>query len=168
MSDETLIPAGPAWCEKFPTSVSLEDLTSPFRENCKAFIAALEADGAKVAISATYRPAERAALMHWCCMIAPANGEAGMDPDAVPTIPGVNIQWNLGTPEATVAASRAMRLRYGIVYPAALVSRHTQRRAIDMAITGAPVSGADLYAKGVNFGVIKLLSDPPHWSDDGH
>ena len=26
----------------------------------------------------------------------------------------------------------------------------------------------DLAAVGKTFGVIKLVSDPPHWSDDGH
>lgn len=26
----------------------------------------------------------------------------------------------------------------------------------------------DLYAVGATYGVQKLVSDPPHWSDDGH
>jgi hypothetical protein len=26
----------------------------------------------------------------------------------------------------------------------------------------------DLHALGATYGVIKLVSDPPHWSDDGH
>jgi hypothetical protein len=161
--------AGPEWVSMFPTSKSLDDLVEPFQSNCRAFIAALEEKGATVTISATYRPVERAAMMHWCCMIAPANGEAGMDPDAVPLIPGVDIQWNLGTPEETIAASKAMREGYGIVYPAALISRHTQHLAIDMTITGQyGMSPSALWAYGATFGVIKLISDLPHWSSDGH
>lgn len=78
-----------------------------------------------------------------------------------------------------------MIAKYGIAFPAALVSRHTQRRAIDMTIhfQGAvrvidkaakecPVAAqADLVPIGRSFGVIKyayLPPDPPHWSDDGH
>jgi len=76
---------------------------------------------------------------------------------------------------------------YGISYPAALVSRHTQRRAIDMTIwipPGAHIKARDgsvvifqqactgtdprVAAIGKTYGVIKLASDPPHWSDDGH
>ena len=71
---------------------------------------------------------------------------------------------------------------YGIVFPPALVSNHTRRTAIDMTIrnmigktiadaAGAAVSIArlaDLNAVRASCGVIKLVSDPPHWSDDGH
>jgi len=153
--------AGTEWCALYPTSTSLDDLVSPFRENCKIFIAKLETQGCKVTISATWRPAERAYLMHWCCMIA----QAKQDPATVPSMDGVEIEWDLGNPEATIAASAAMMKGYGIVYPAALVSRHTQRRAIDMTITPMP---ADAVAQGASFGVVKLASDPPHWSDDGH
>jgi hypothetical protein len=164
-----MISAGPAWVAQFPTSRSLDDLVSPFKENCQAFIAAIQAQGGEVEISATYRPPERAYLMHYCCCIAPENGEAGMDPDAVPPMAGVDIQWNLGNPTATIAASAAMRRGYGIVYPAALVSRHTQRLAIDMTITGEGIpQGQALYDWGASFGVIKLISDTPHWSSDGH
>jgi hypothetical protein len=111
--------------------------------------------------------------MHNCCMIAPMNGEAGMDPNEVPPMAGVDIIWNLGDPAETVAACKAMRERYGIAYPAALVSRHTQRLAIDMTISGDNIpEGQDLYNWGAKFGVIKLplsvLNDPPHWSTDGH
>jgi hypothetical protein len=78
--------------------------------------------------------------------------------------------------------------KYEIQFPAALVSRHTQRRAIDMtigwqgtlkitdfdgvahSIASSPRDGSnpELIAVGKTFGVIKLPSDPPHWSDDGH
>ena len=81
-----------------------------------------------------------------------------------------------------------MMAGYQIQFPAALESRHTQRRAVDMtigwngtltitdfngashAIASGPCSGSntELIAVGATFGVIKLVSDPPHWSDDGH
>jgi hypothetical protein len=81
-----------------------------------------------------------------------------------------------------------MMVGYQIQFLAALVSRHTQRRAIDMtigwqgtlnirdfngnahAIASSPRDGSnpELIAASATFGVIKLASDPPHWSDDGH
>jgi hypothetical protein len=84
-------------------------------------------------------------------------------------------------------AARKMMAKYQIAFPAALTSRHTQRRAIDMTIawkgnlkitdfkgqthviSAGPRNGSNpqLVAVGKTFGVIKLLSDPPHWSDDG-
>ena len=106
---------------------------------------------------------------------------------------GVDIAWlhkTNGKPDvpASRAAAAAMQRKYAIKYPAALVSRHTQRRAIDMTISwtgtlsvrdfngklhriaSAPRNGsnAELIAVGKTFGVIKLVTDPPHWSDDGH
>jgi D-alanyl-D-alanine dipeptidase len=68
------------------------------------------------------------------------------------------------------------------VFRPALSSNHTQGRAIDMTITnyvGRTVSDAtgqrivlrsaqDLHGVGASYGVRKLASDPPHWSDDGH
>jgi hypothetical protein len=69
-----------------------------------------------------------------------------------------------------------------MAHSAVLVSRHTQKRAIDMTISGvvgksindasgkatAIKSLKDLNAVGKSYGVVKLVSDPPHWSDDGH
>ena len=70
---------------------------------------------------------------------------------------------------------------YGIVFPPALESRHSTRNAIDMTISGMPnktikdASGkvvlikkdSDLVAVGQSYSVVTLLSDPPHWSDNG-
>ena len=70
---------------------------------------------------------------------------------------------------------------------AALNSKHTEALAIDMTIgweqslsinrkngskttiTSQPRNGgnAELIAVGAEYGVIKLPTDPPHWSDDG-
>ncbi len=170
--------AGAQWCARFPTSRDLNDLVQPFRANVTRFIAALRDGRAGVHISATYRPRERAYLMHWCCKIA-----GGQDPAAVPAMPGVAIDWTCGGNRvAAKTAARAMMQGYAIAFPAALASRHTQKRAIDMtvsfqgAITVRDANGAakrvaaqtDLYPIGASYGVHKLVSDRPHWSDDGH
>lgn len=187
-------PSGPAWCAQFPTSASLDDLVPTFRAGVANFIGALHTAGAHVAIAATYRPPERAYLMHWSCMIAgykdKNTGHTVVVPAAQATpMAGIDIDWTHGgDAQAAKAAAAAMVAGYGIVYPAVLVSRHTERRAIDMTITwtgilqakdahgqihGIPVthtnsSNPGLIALGATYGVIKLVSDAPHWSDDGH
>jgi hypothetical protein len=75
-----------------------------------------------------------------------------------------------------------------MAHQAALRSRHTEGRAIDMSVSWSnnleivdargrrvvintePRNGNNpqLREIGRTFGVIKLISDPPHWSDDGH
>lgn len=177
--------SGAQWCARFPTSVTPDDLLPDFRDRALAFISAIKHGGATVYIAATWRPPERAYLMHWCCMVA----DSGQDPAAVPPMGGVDIDWSHGGDihEARAGAA-AMKRGYDIKFPAALVSRHTQRRAIDMtiawqgtltvrdfngqerAISMPPRSGSNqiLVDVGRSFGVIKLLTDPPHWSDDGH
>ena len=92
-----------------------------------------------------------------------------------------------------LAASRQVAAQmvtaYGIVFGPAFPTRHSARRAIDMTITwtGAlkiadaaghvvtiattPRTGADnaqLHKVGATYGVIKLVVDHPHWSDNGH
>ena len=177
--------AGAQWCARFPSSTSLDDLTPEFGDKVRAFLSALSRAGARVSIADTWRPPQRAYLMHWCCMV----GGSGQDPHAVPPMPGVTIDWSCGGSIAGARdAARAMMADYAIQFPAALESRHTQRRAIDMTIgwTGTlairdfngnmhtiasgPRDGSnpDLIRVGASFGVIKLASDPPHWSDDGH
>ena len=107
---------------------------------------------------------------------------------------GVDIQWvhidSDGNPDPTtsVLAAAQMVAGYGIVFKPALTSRHTQGLAIDMSITwqgnlsirnaagdlvvitSSPRNGnnSDLWSAGVTYGVIKLATDPPHWSSDGH
>ncbi len=183
--------SGAAWVARFPTSTSTSDLESTFQGNVESFIAPLQEAGASVSIAATYRPAERAYLMHYSYRIAKKN----LDPATVPAMPGVDICWvhRDTAGNLDIAAARAAALQmvngYGIAYAPALQSRHTQRRAIDMniswtgdlAIAGAsgndvtitttPRTGAGntaLHGVGAGYGVHKLVSDPPHWSDDGH
>lgn len=170
--------SGPAWVNQFPTSSSTADLTASFRTAVDNFIAALQAGGASVSISATLRPPERAYLMHYAWKVAQQNMSAAN----VPAMAGVDIQWNHGTAAASKLAAQQMVNGYGIVYAPALTSRHSEGRAIDMTITDyvgktfnnaagqATVvnSAAQLHALGLGYGVHKLASDPPHWSDDGH
>ena len=178
-------PSGPQWCARFPPGKSLDDLLPDFADKVRAFLSQLSRSGASVSIADTYRPPQRAYLMHWCCMV----GGSGQDPHAVPPIAGVAIDWTCGGSIVQArAAARQMMDDYQIKFPAALESRHTQRRAIDMtigwsgtlnirdfnggahAITSGPRDGSnpDLIRVGASYGVIKLVTDPPHWSDDGH
>jgi hypothetical protein len=76
---------------------------------------------------------------------------------------------------------------FAIVFKPSLTSRHIAGLAVDMSIqwTGklalkdaqgksvsleSPRDGSNtaLHAVGASYGVHKLLSDPPHWSDNGH
>lgn len=163
---------------KFPGSKLTKDLTPTFQASVEKFIDAITAAGGSVRVNATYRPRERAYLMHYATKIAKGKIKA----EKVPPMTGVNIDWVHETDEASVAAAEKMRSEYDIVYPPELVSRHTERGAIDMTISniiGKKMTDAegkevkiekesDLHAVGKSYGVIKLLGDKPHWSDDGH
>jgi D-alanyl-D-alanine dipeptidase len=182
--------SGPTWVSQFPNSKSPDSLVEPFRTDVKGFLTALKNAGATVSIADTLRPPERAYLMHFAFSIAREN----LDPAAVPAKAGVDIQWvHPATPSVTSAkasqdAAEKMVQAYGIAFKPALGSRHTEGRAIDMSIawigdlviakadgtsitvTSAPRSGdnSSLQHVGASYGVIKLVSDPPHWSNDGH
>lgn len=176
-------PSGPQWCARFPASNSPDDLLADFRDRVLAFLSVLKHANARVAIADTYRPPERAYLMHWCWMVA-----QGADPAKVPPMHGVDIEWRHADGNASRAAAQQMVAGYRIVHEPSLTSRHIEHRAIDMtiawdgvlsirdfdgqmhSITSLPRSGSNaaLVAVGRSFGVIKLLTDPPHWSDDGH
>lgn len=177
-------PSGPSWVRRFPTGTTTASLTPSFATAVNQFVAALRQGGATVSITATLRPPERAYLMHYSYKIA----RSGLGPATVPAMAGVDIDWvhrdargNVNLPASRAAAAQ-MVSGYGIVYAPALVSRHSQGRALDMNIsnylkrqfvdanrvTTTVNSAAGLHALGATFGVIKLVSDPPHWSDDGH
>lgn len=170
--------SGAQWVARFPTSTSVEDLIEPFRSNLKKFIEAIKNAGANVVVSATYRPTERAYLMHYCSKIS----KGAIQPQNVPPMAGVNIKWAHSTLQQSISAATAMANGYGIVYPPALASRHTQRRAVDMTVSGIVGKSiknaanalvlvqnmATLHQVGASYAVIKLVSDPPHWFDDGH
>jgi len=183
--------SGLAWVSKFPTSSSTDDLVDPFRSNVKKFVAALQTAGATVSINATKRPKERAFLMHWCYRVA----KEGYDPEKVPEMAGVDIDWvhrdDKGNKNVSVSKANAEQMvtGYDIAYRPVIDSRHTEGKAIDMDVSwitpelkikdgaGKDVtiktgmkdgSNTELHKVGKSYDVIKLASDPPHWSSDGH
>jgi hypothetical protein len=173
--------SGPQWVARFPSDNSLNALAEPFRDKAVRFINAMRAAGMTVSITAVFRPPERAYLMHWAWAIA----REGHALTGIPPQPGVDITWNWSGGKN---AAEQMVEAYGIVFGPVLASRHTQRTAIDMDISwnGQPtIVKADgsrgtimtqpqngqnqaLQQIGAAYGVIKLASDPPHWSADGH
>jgi len=176
--------SGPHWYTYFPTSRAISDLTSPFRERVQAFQKALIDAGAQTVVSATYRPPQRAYLMHYSAKV----DRGQIDPDDVPGMAGVEIDWVHYTRAGSLQAASQMVDAYGIGgNPVALRSLHTERLAIDWNITwdatlkikngngrvvsiGTPRNGASndaLFDVGATYGVYKLASDPPHWSYNG-
>jgi hypothetical protein len=116
-------------------------------------------------------------------------------PDDDPNKGPLDIAWvhldQNGKPDldASRHAAEQMVLAYGIAFGPAFPTRHSARRAIDMTITwtgplkikdgnghvvtitSLPRTGAGnaaLHAVGATYGVIKLVVDQPHWSDNGH
>lgn len=184
--------SGAQWVQAFLGSNEIAACQPRFARALEGFVGALRNAGANIRISATFRPPERAYLMHWCWRIA----HEQFDPQDVPPRPGVNIDWvhtdPTGAPDLARARSgaREMVIGYKLVTKPALASRHTDGRAVDMTISwigelqildadGAvrtildgPRNGThpQLRACGATYGVIKDVfgNDPPHWSDDGH
>ncbi|MDV3455435.1 hypothetical protein RZN05_00450 [Sphingomonas sp. HF-S4] len=179
--------SGAAWWHanqaRFPNSSAIDDLIEPFRANVAAFVDVLKDAGATVKVSATLRNPTRAKLMHYSWRVA--NGSVA--PGDVPAFPGCAITWDHGDLARSRKGAQEMVDLFGIAFQPSLTSRHIEGRAIDMTIgwagtiqvkdkagrpraVGAPRSGdtnTDLHAIGATYGVRKLASDPPHWSDDG-
>jgi hypothetical protein len=187
--------SGIQWVDRYRGSSSLKDLRGSFRDRTEAFVDALQAAGATVTISATYRPPQRAYLMHWAWLIV----KRDLDPATVPAMDGVDINWMHEDADGTysrqlsVAAARTMVFGFDIqrlgIAPS-LQSRHTLGYGIDMNISWngvltlpdadgniiqiktSPRSGLNLQLRrvGESYGVIKYNRagrDDPHWSDNG-
>jgi hypothetical protein len=183
------IAVGLSWVDRFPTRKDTAACRSPFRENLEAFLAALRAAHATVEISATLRPPERAYLMQGAWDIA-----HGKDPRTVPPMAGVDIDWVVrdadGNPDldATREIAEQMVKAYAIKTRPVLNGLHITGQAVDMdigwhdfleiadkdgtshRIASLPRDGTnpDLARVGASYGVIKLVTDPPHWSINGH
>jgi hypothetical protein len=138
----------------------------------------------------TKRSDKRAYLFHWCWMIGLAKAKPS-DPKAMP---GVDIEWDHGDPGQSQTGAKEMIDGFGLAVPPisinapALDSNHIAGKAIDMTIswTGAinvkkkdgtvvsilfmsnVNSNIQLQAVGASYGVIKLATDAPHWSFNGH
>jgi Putative peptidoglycan binding domain len=179
--------SGAAWWRanegRYPNSDKVSDLASSFQSNVKTFIAALKAAGASVDVSSTLRNPDRAWLMHYTWQVSRGN----VKPDRVPANDKVEIIWDHGDDKTSQAAAKAMADLFKLRFKPSLTSRHIEGKAIDMDISwkgtleiagkdgkkvsiGSPNNGADnddLHKLGADYGVIKLASDPPHWSTDG-
>lgn len=147
--------ASAAACDLFPGSRAIADLVDPFGSDVAAFVAELERLGCTVHVSATWRPEQRAWLMRGAWDVAHFGLAARPAPRA-----DIPITW-------TVAGAQAMVARYQLAARPSLTSRHIQRKAIDMTITGWTGTAEALYALGATYRVIKRIKDPPHWSTDG-
>ncbi|QOY94364.1 peptidoglycan-binding domain-containing protein [Massilia sp. UMI-21] len=194
-TEVTLEPSGRHWVSRYGGSENLRDLRPPFRDRVEAFVEALRAAGARVAINATYRPGKRAYLMHWSWKIA----NRVVSAENVPAMDGVPISWKhydrdekyADAPSIAAAREmvRAFRMERLGVAPS-LNSRHVHASGIDMTISWAraltlpdaygnvveistfPRTGMNpqLHVVGASYGVIKYNRrgrDDPHWSDTG-
>ena len=177
--------SGVQWVSRYMGSTSLDSCASGFKEDAKAFVGALRAAGINVSIEATYRPANRAYLMHYAAAIC--RGEANSN--NIPKKEGVLIDWahldKNGKPNPTAAknAANAMRNAYGIGdNPVALNSNHTNGTAMDISISnysGKSMAHADgtihkissfndIVRAGASWGIRWFGSgDKVHWSRTG-
>jgi hypothetical protein len=190
-SADTRVLSGSAWVAEYPTGTTIAELTdATFKANVQAFhdamvVAATPENALNISISASFRPVERAHLMHYAFRVH--NGTT--TPAAANTASaaaGININWDHGNLATSKAKAGEMVTAYDIAYAPALNSRHTEGKAIDWTITwtgslmiakkdettkldctGSGSSSGFLHKVGASYGVHKLVSDPPHWSTDG-
>lgn len=180
--------SGAAWFQanqaNYPNSARLSDLAPAFSTQATDFIAALRRAQATVTVSATLRNRTRAWLMHYSWRLARGEIEAG----DVPPDSDCDIIWDHGASEDSRRAAAQMVELFQIAFRPSLTSNHIRGTAIDMTISwsgpidvvdaagkthriDAPRSGATnttLHGIGASYGVRKLLTDPPHWSSNGH
>ncbi|MEP7222361.1 MAG: hypothetical protein ABI673_06795 [Novosphingobium sp.] len=180
--------SGEAWWHaneaKYPNSREINALRPAFAQKVYDFVAALRRAGAIVSIGSTLRNRVRAHLMLYSFQLA----RGDLNPRHVPPIDGCDIIWDHGDELASRSSAAQMRDLFGVVYQPSLRSLHITGEAVDMTISwqnnitvedafrrqhviGGPGSGASsaaLHAIGKSYGVIKLLSDAPHWSVNGH
>src|SRR5205085_2069833 len=90
-------PSGAIWVQRFPGSTSVGDLEPAFQSNVNRFLAALRAAGASLRINSTFRPPERAYMMHFAWSIV----RGLVASNQVPAMPGVSIIWDHGDAAAS-------------------------------------------------------------------
>jgi hypothetical protein len=188
---DTRVLSGSSWCAQYPTGTTIAEITDDtFRANVQAFhdamvAAATAANSLSISISASYRPAERAHLMHYAYKVYKGTATPAAA-NTASAAAGININWDHGNLATSKAKAGEMVTTYDIAYAPALHSRHTEGKAIDWTITwsgslmiakkdettkldctGSGSSSANLHKVGASYGVHKLASDPPHWSTDG-
>lgn len=170
-------------------------LNSDFKKKYDAFSKALTDAGATIKIKSTKRHKNRAYLFHWCWKISLGKLSTTKISN-IPKQTGVNIEWDHGDDKKSKAAAKEMRVKFGLATPTSpkpskvapsLSSNHIAGKAIDIEITwtgkikvqnksGKKVEitymtnvkkNKKLHAIGKSYGVIKHLTDTPHWSHTG-
>jgi hypothetical protein len=179
--------SGAAWWhanqKRYPNSASIADLAPAFAAKVRLFLAALHKGGVEYEVHATRRNKTRVYLMHYSWVIA--NGKLAAD--EVPSEHGCPIVWDHGDDARSRHAAHEMVNLFRTVFMPSLTSRHILGLAVDMTIhwkgsvtvrdalgkevrLATPSDGSNtiLHAVGASYGVKKLVSDAPHWSDNGH
>lgn len=188
-TSETVDLSGKKWINRFKGSTSVLDLAVDFRKKVQNFIEALMNANAKIVINATFRPPERAYLMHWSWKIV----KKDFDPQKIPLNDKVNIEWWHGNLNNSIKGAQEMVTGFQIGHlktAPALNSRHTEGNAIDMEITWQKTlkildvnnkenliettpqnhTNKQLIDVAKTFGVyhfIPIANDKVHWSTDG-
>lgn len=187
-------PSGKEWVawanEHAQNSSNLDDLESTFKQKAKAFIQALENAGAQVNVLVTRRSDKRAYLFHWSWLIALGKAQ----PNEPAKRNDVPIIWDHGNTANSKNGAQEMVDGFELAVPPkstnapALNSKHISGKAIDLKITwkgkitvkkkdGTQMDigmqttangNVKLQEVGASYGVIKLKTDEPHWSDNGH
>ena len=170
---------------RYPNSRNIDDLEADFRKKVKTFVDALKEGGATVNISSTKRNRIRAHLMHYSWKVS----RNMIAPDKVPKMEGLDIEWDHGDLKKSRKGASEMVNLFNMAHIASLKSNHIEGKAIDMTITWRgnltiqvpgrenPVvistgmrngnKNRELHKLGREFGVYKLVKDPPHWSYNG-
>jgi len=187
--------SGEGWVARFTGRNDTQSLNPKFRGSVEKFLKSLKDAGVRITVSATFRPPERAYLMHWSWKLS----RGLVKPTDIPAKSGVDIDWvhraadgkidNVKSINAAKDMVRAFGMTNLHVAPA-LNSRHTQGNAIDMTLSWSgnltiknsdgesvvienlPRDGMNnkLHEVGKSFRVIKYhggTKDKPHWSTDG-
>lgn len=183
--------SGAQWPDKpeYPKSSDPATLKEPFKPNLEEFLKVLKpalkkAKSTYFKITSTYRPPERAYLMHWSWRIA----KKDFDPSKAGTHPNVPICWSHRKMDGTIDRKKSKEAATEMLKPLdiaglktvpALKGRHTQGHAIDMVfdwqgnleikprkgpiktIDSTPRSGMnqDLWKVAATYGVEKFF----HW-----
>ena len=114
--------------QKWPESQSLDDLDSDFKQKVQSFNKALEDNNIRVEIVSTLRPEQRAYLYHYCLAVS----KEEVKPADVPTKEGVDIVWDHKDLDKSKAGAKEMAEAFGLTGIAAVKSKHTEGKAIDM------------------------------------
>lgn len=116
------IRSGAYWVEwikrNAPTSAEIKDLEMSFRDKVKEFIQALQAAGATVEVSHTYRSDQAAYLWHWAWRISQRKvALKDVKPCAFSGRPIPDIEWDHGNLAASIKGATEMVKGFGLSTP---------------------------------------------------